>query len=350
MDKSIIRSSKSSKSLKIISKKIWDLSENIGLKKNLEFNLKLVSKKFGKKFQIKYCNIIIPVVLEKISLDTNNFTFYRLYYDENKTTNDLIPFKIDFYDVIKQKKNSNSYIAEIHKTNEINGSTIVELVLEINSKLGVKKSYLYDGTSVNCLNDRLDLSIIKLIDNGMTFYMKFGFEIDITKQYNRLLIFKNKKEWINKINYLLKKINLIKISDLISQYKKTLDLINQVVKTQDYNDLEIILINTVTIKPFGSNDFNYIEDKYKKINDLFEESNKVLNILMNTNEIYLGKYLIKLFESRSNCNTYKILIDYLCYNNIYKIVYKKNIIIRKYAVLFEYLIIMRRSFYFSYTY
>lgn len=343
IDKSIKKKSKN-------DKKIWVLTEEIGLVKKLDSNLELINKKFGKKFQIKYFNIIIPVVLEKISLDTNNLSFYRLYYDEKKSINDLIPFKIDFYDIIKQKKNSNSYISDIHKTNEINGSTMVELVLVINSKLGVKKSYLYDAAYINCLGDRLDLSIIKLIDNGMTFYMKFGFEIDIVKQYNRLLIFRNKKDWINKINYLIKKINLIKISDIISQYKKILDLINQIVKVQNYNDLDIILINTVTIKPFESNDFNYIEDKYKKINDLFEESNKVLNILVKTDEIYLAKYLVKLFESRNSCNTYKILMDYLFYNNIYKIVYKKNIIIRKHVVLFEYLMIMRRSFYFSYTY
>jgi hypothetical protein len=72
---------------------------------------------------------------------------------------------------------------------------MVQICLEINRILGVENIFLGDGTQVKCEknNEKMDLSLLKLIERGMTFYMNLGFDFDVTNcdwLYNR---FSNKK-------------------------------------------------------------------------------------------------------------------------------------------------------------
>ncbi len=334
--------------------KIFDLNdEKIKLSKNLQKNLKFLHKKFGKKFKIKYFDLECVVILEYISFDTNNFSFYRMKYYEKYSFDTLLPFKIDFYDIFEKKKNSNSYIAEIHKTYNISGSLMVKLVLAINKKLGVNKTFLYDSSSVICENDptnKIDLSFLKYIQNGVGFYTKLGFSFDTNNQLSRLVPFDNPKQLLKKLDSIIIKIRKITISEVIKLYQEILDIINKIIKTQDYNGLDIILIDTVTIKPLASNDFVFITDPKIKIHELFNECDNVIRLLLKSDEKYLYKYMIKLATDKKLCEEYVKLVDNLCLNQIYKIKYKNKIVIKDFVVWFHYLFFIKNSFYLSYKF
>ncbi len=329
--------------------KIFDLN-NFDIKFNakLESNLALVKKTFGSKFIIKYNEIEVPVIFSKIKLDSNNFEFYVLKYDEPDRTDDLYPFKISFFDPIVNKFNGNSYINNIRKTNKISGSSMVKLVIEINRVLGVKKTFLWDGSEVSCGDDQIDLGLMKIFEKGYTFYMNFGFKPDTTQKYYNLLIFDNSTQLESKLKTLLNKVKKITISNIISRYEKLLDIITKVVKTQDYTSFYIADIETYTFNPIDSNQLVNVKDSKKKIAGLFEEINSVLSILKKTNKKYLVDYLVELFKS--NCSDCTVLLKYLCYNSNYKIVWKKNIIQRNYLIYFHYIIAIRKYFYYSYTF
>ncbi len=132
-------------------------------------NLEILHKNYGSRFKIKYDDVDVNVVLQKKTLDSNNQDFYVLNYDEPDRTDELYPFKIAFFDPIVNKINGNSYIANIRKTKKISGSTMVKLVLEINRILKVKKTFLWDGSSIQCHNEEIDLGLMKVFEKGHTF-------------------------------------------------------------------------------------------------------------------------------------------------------------------------------------
>lgn len=324
--------------------------KNIKLKfgSNLTKNLNMLHKSYGSRFKIKYDDVEVNVVLQKKTLDSNNQEFYILNYDEPDRTDDLYPFKISFFDPIVNKINGNSYIANIRKTKKLSGSTMVKLVLEINRALKVKKTFLWDASSVQCQNDEIDLGLMKLFEKGHTFYMNFGFKFDTTISNHNLLIFEDSSQLEAKLKSLLDKVKRITIKSIIKQYEQLLDMITQIVKTQDYESLKILNLETYSYRPISSNQTVIIKDPKKRINGLFDEINQVLKILLKTKKKYLIDYMIELFKS--NCADCMILLKYLCYNYYYKIVWKKKIIQRNYLVYFHYIISIRKYFYYSYTF
>jgi hypothetical protein len=329
--------------------KIFNLNNfDINFNKNLKNNLALLKKTFGSKFIIKHNEIEVPVVLSKKKLDSNNFEFYVLNYDEPDRTDELLPFKISFFDPIINKFNGNSYINNIRKTNKISGSSLVKLVIEINKVLGVKKTFLWDGSSVQCGNEEIDLGLMKIFEKGYTFYMNFGFKPDTSQNNYLFLLFDNTEQLENKLTLLLSKVKKITITSIIKQYEKLLDMITQIIKTQDYKEFHIQNIETYTFTPIDSNQLVNVKDPKKKIFSMFEEISQVLQILGKTKKKYLIDYLVELFKT--NCADCATLLKYLCYNYNYKIIWKKNIIQRNYLIYFHYLIAIRKYFYYSYTF
>ena len=86
---------------------------------------------FGKKFNIKYKKIILPVILIKDdttdALKKYNITFYTLLYDQFEKTDYLFPFRIFFIDPIKYTNKNESFITDIHRASNITGSEIVQI-------------------------------------------------------------------------------------------------------------------------------------------------------------------------------------------------------------------------------
>lgn len=308
-------------------------------------NVSKLYKKYGSKFSIKMNDIVIPVKLVKTKLP-NGLKFYRLIYDIEHRTTRLTPIIIDFLDPIKVEINNFSYISNIQKTNDISGSNLVKICLAINKILGAKKTYLGDGTEVLCAknNQLMDLSYIKLIERGTTFYMNLGFDFEVTDKdwfYKR---FSSTKELKKKIYSLIKKIRTIKTITLINEYEATLSLITKIIKDNYKGKFEILYNNSNLTKEAEI----YAENPYKKITEIFDECKTMLEILnkyKNIEKFYL--ILVKTF--RETCDEYTTLNKYIMENDRTKIIYDKAVIKRNYVIDFDLLKNLRYSMY-SYTF
>ena len=311
--------------------KIFDLNKKYNFTKNVQNNILLLKKLFTSTFKIKSDKIKITVKIIKEKLKTCNLTYYSLILYQKKRTKHLHPFKIDFYDINKLIKNNNTYISNIHKTNTISGSKMINLVLAIQKKLNVKKTYIEDGASVKCQHNSMDLSSFKMIEKFKTFYMKYGFQMEI-KSSSFYLSYKTKKQQNEYLSSLIGDIKKIKIKTIINDLNKIIDILAKVIKKNDYQNLIIKNLNSTGIKPSA---YYYVEYPENKISRIFDLSHKVILILNNTNEAYLYKYLIKLFNNQTLCSDYITLWGFLNNGN-YNILEYKNIIVDKsYVELFK---------------
>lgn len=323
---------KSSSKKKRKSTKIFDLSKSYPQfkKYSLQDNLKLFKKDFGTDFKIRYNKKIIDAKLELKKL-SNQTRFYRMSYDIPHRTNELTPFIIDFIDIYSGDKNNKSYINNIHKTNKLSGSEIVKICLEINRILGVQQVYLTDVSHILCNMDNryFNLQFIKLLENKKSFYMKFGFDFDISNRDYLYHRFKDKKSFYLDFNKTIDKIKKIKISDLILECQEILNLLNQVVIENNKRELQITSLIDKTPEYeeiFKKNTFDNINDYYY----YRMETLKKLNKYKHRKDFY--KLLIYL--QNHHCEDYNILKENIADWNIYRIKYGKKTITRDYLPSF----------------
>ena len=308
-------------------------------------NVSKLYKKFGSKFSIRMNDITIPVSLVKTKLP-NGVNFFRLIYDIEHRTTRLTPIIIDFIDPIKAETNNFSYISSIHRTNDISGTNLIKICLAINKILGAKKTYLGDGTEVLCTknNQLMDLSYIKLIERGTTFYMNLGFDFEVTDRDWFYKKFSSTKELKKQIYKLLKKIRTIKTITLIKEYEETLSLLFKIIKDNYKGKFEILYNNSNLTRESEI----YSDNSYRKITEIFDECKIILEILnkyKNINKLYL--ILVKTF--RETCDEYTLLNKYIIENDRSKIIYNKTIIKRNYVIDFDLLKNLRYSYY-SYSF
>jgi hypothetical protein len=178
----------------------------------------------------------------------------------------------------------------------------------------------------------MDLSYIKLIERGTTFYMNLGFDFEVTDKdwfYKR---FSSTKELKKKIYSLIKKIRTIKTVSLINEYEATISLITKIIK-DNYNGKFEILYNNSNLT---------------KEAEIFDECKTMLEILnkyKNIDKFYL--ILVKTF--RETCEEYTTLNKYIMENDRTKIIYDKTVIKRNYVIDFDLLKNLRYSMY-SYSF
>ena len=154
------------------------------------------------------------------------------YYSIFSLTNE---FRINFFH--NKPSFENVYIASINKSEKHSGSEVVKFVIDfLKSFKQVKKAYLMDAATVNCKNsdDKISLSLYKLLISYVGFYQKFGF---------RLVIDYGKEEDItNKMVLLAKKVANYKVKDILKNFKEIIKFIEKYkqdveVKTKyNYND------------------------------------------------------------------------------------------------------------------
>lgn len=317
--------------------KVFDLSKNYPeyKKGDLQNNLKKFKKKYGMTFAIKYEDIKINVIIKKEILPSD-IEFYRMVYDTPHRTSSLLPFVIDFIDLNTLEKNNNTYIANIHKTDKISGTDMVKICLAVNRILGAEKTILGDGTKIMCEQNKeyMNLSYLKLIERGTTFYMNLGFDYEINEDTQSVFMYyryTDKNKFMNDLNKNLENIRKIKIIDIIQEIKNTLDLVNFIIKDGYKKNFDILLNNSI----FTIKDYTYLENPKSKINDLFNECKDILDILNKySNEIYLYKLLVKLFKE--SCAEYTKVFNYVAKNQRYKIIYGNKIITRDYIDYFNF--------------
>ena len=318
-----------------MSSKIFNCStkqNKLGFTKDVQKNVSLLLKHFGPKFKIKDKKIIVPVRIIKEKFKSSNFKYLSLVYDQPERIHDLIPFKIDFCDKNTLEKNNVTYIANIHKTDKISGSVMVTLVLNIQRKLNVEKTYLHDGASVKCNKKKMYLSQLKMIEKFRTFYMKFGFEMVVKGDYPPFRNI-NKKQQQQYLKTLINNIKAIKIKDVIKDFNKIIYIISEVVKKNDYKNFKIQHLDNIgIITDVG----HYYQNNPKEdIPQIFRDCYLILNILNNTKEKLLYKYLIKLFNDKNKCNDYITIWEYFEQNKYNIISYKKKVVKRDYIELFQ---------------
>ena len=304
---------------------------------------------FGNKFTIYHKigskDFEFDVLFEQRELP-NEIKFYQMTYNIPHRTSSLYPFKIDFYDYVRGTLNNNSYIANIQKTDKISGTDMLKICLKINEVLGVKKTNLIDETTVKCKKEEIDLSFVKLLEYDKTFYTRLGFEFEITDNLDPLIKFNDKQKLMEEIDRIIKVIRKIKISDIIDEYEKTLNLITKILKENNKENMDIMIDNWSTYKNIEE---IYIENPYDELKDIFAECNDVLRILNKyPEEELLYTLLIKLFKDK--CEEYSILYKNLIENRRTKIIYGDKKIQREYVSDIQMLLTYSESYLFSYEF
>jgi hypothetical protein len=323
--------------------KTFDLNETKYIfSSNLQKNLKKIEKIFGKIFFIKFNDIKIKVKLKIVKHKFMKLKYYTLTYDIKNREFIYYPLEITFIDTVEGKciLNNNCMINNIHKTDKISGSQLIQLAINLCKCLKVKKSYLFDEASIECNEYSYDLSYIKLLQNNLTFYMKYGFEIDINYPKFNLMFNNKKKKYIFLYN-LIKSCKKVKNKDIIKLYKDLLKIIINIIVNQDYNNLKI---------------YNkYILDNDKTLNkisiyDLFINVKNVLDLLCNNKEKYLYETMIKLFNDKNLCSKYYIIENNFIYDLMYEVIYKNKKI--NFGILYNFKLLhyLRQMTYYSYTY
>jgi hypothetical protein len=327
---------------------VFDLydKKQVFKKGEVQKNIKYIYEKYGESFNIKYKNHILPVILTKKYLP-NGREYFSLKYDIPDRTLELLPFRIDFIDNISMQLNNITYIGNIHRTTNISGNEMVNICLRINKLLGAKKTRLIDAAGIYFNNKKVDLSYLKLLERGQTFYMNLGFEFEITNTQFMYFKFDNKKQLKKYVNELIERLKSIKIEDLKEEYSKILELINLAVKENNKDLFQIILTDEYE---FVEQNFSrYKERPFESIPELFQECYYVLSILNNTKFTYLYELLVDLFRIQNKENYLK-LIQFLSESYRHKIIYGEQEVTRTYNMDFMLLKKIRQDYFYSYTF
>jgi len=321
--------------------KVLNLDKKQYFKGDLKSNLSQFYKNYSGKILIKYKKKKINTVVEYSKL-ANGLKYISIFSDDDNRETPLMLFKIDFIDIRTAKFNGNAYIANIHRSKEISGTTLVNMCITICKMLAVKTIIIGDGTEVYCYDEVYDLSFLKLIETGKTFYMRFGFENDPTGN-SGYYQFKNLKELKLMRNNLINYIRNIKMSDIIKEYKNTLEIVT---KCMAENNKGKLIVTLLADAPPGKSNY------FKKENPAMSEN--ILSLFVECLDIFkiINEYkkftmfyelLVYLFNYR--CEHYNVLNKYILNSSRIKIKYGSKTINRPYIEKITILNKIRYSWY-----
>jgi len=331
----------------IDEKMIFDLSKDYNFTENVQENLNILINVFGEDFYIKDNDIILPVKLKESKLKLTKKKFFILKYKLEKRFTQLNPFKIYFHDFKTGEVNNISYITDIHRTKLITGTKMVNIVINIQKKLKVKRTYLNDQATVMCGSMEMRISPIKMIDKMITFYTKFGFKFD-EKKIPYLDKFDDQKQFMKEIKNIVDKIRSLTIADVIKDIHDILDILVQVVKNNDYRNFNIQHISRLDIEP---EDYNYQINPHVDVSNLFLMCQQISAIFNNSKDVYVHKHLSNSFNGRENCDDFVDVWGYLTSNRFNIISYKDKTINIEYKIWFSMLetIISRTTYYYDFN-
>ena len=295
---------------------------------NVKKNIKNIITKYGTNFIIKNENIKLPIKVsyhsEKYNDDVKYYTF--VYSQKNRKT-PLHPFKIIFYDTENFKENNNCEISNIQKTKEYSGTNIMNTILKLLRVLNIKRVNIADGATIKCNNSQIDLTLFKLIEKNVGFYARFGFKSFISYiDYENKTKYKNATIMNQVLILKLQQFRNIKIDTLIALLNKLLSICTSILKTQDYTNVKIYVINNFNT--------TYLLDKQYRayILALFEDIDILLHILLKFKNKKLGNVLIYLFYN--HCELYQDIFNIIG-DSIYSIEYQKDKVEFKFKILYR---------------
>ena len=291
---------------------------------DLQNNLVELKNHFGNSFYIKFGDINLKFELEKINHNPfNDIKFYRLIHKVGKRITSREPLIIDFIDPISIELNNNCCLTSIQRTEEYTGKQLVNLCIEICKKLKVNKIITGDEATINCDGVKIDLSLLKLIENKKTYYMSLGFDVEKSNANYFLLYIKDKETILQLMNQYIDKIRLIKTKKIIKECDETICLLKKAQEENYSGNLKI----TIHIPKIYQGEPFYVENQNTKAPKILENLNQVSTII-NKYQEYEFIYEILLMLSKTNCKEYSILLEFLMNSHI--ITYDSKTIKRKY--------------------
>ncbi len=293
-------------------------------------NITHIHNTYGKYFNLKYKKITYPCILE-IKTNINNDTkYFELRYDIGVERYELHPFLIWFIDYYEMKRDNYVHIHNVQKIDKLfTGNNIMTFLMYLLKKIKVEKITLEDDSTVLCQNEEVRLPPIKFLEKKSSFYEKYNF-VKTQHHMSTFFKFKTTKDYNKALNDIIDRIQRIKINHLIKKLHSLLDFITDSVKKQ------------IDIVAFGvkspSNIYpqvNWIMPEIR-VTNMFNTVINILKILQYSNDIYLYKYLIKLFKDRDNCDYYIILYEDLLQLKIHTLSTGKDKITLNFVKLFRY--------------
>lgn len=281
---------------------------------SVEQNLKKIVKKYGERFLLQSTHAVLPT---RLYLDNSHgVKHYIMRYDLPNRTSNFFPFKVDFIDVHSGKvAGKNAYISSIHRTGDISGTHIMELILRVLTILNVHRVSLRDVATISCNKREIDLSLFKLIEKGTTFYGKFGFHFDVTLMRSRY----PSKEYMNKVLMSsLAYVKRLRVSEVRKVYHDAMMILLQAISDQNYSWLKFethapfdyVNKDAKIVVPLSSNRSTCFQ--------VLREIDTVLKVL-DGKFVLLCELLVHMF--RNHCDTYVTLYDNVINYNIESISY-----------------------------
>lgn len=310
------------KTCKIIEKKTYMLNKDYNFGNSVQKNIETAYNNWGEIFNLmsKSLNMQVTVFINKQKTVDNKYV-YSLEYFQEKKNSDILPFRIEFYDVTTGQLNNTTYISDISKTEQYTGTQIVNFCLEINKMFKVKKVYLHDGSTIDCYEHKISLNIIKLLENKKTFYMKLGFNLEknINSAMYPLLNSLSNDQYSSKIMEVIDKIRKIKTVDFIKKSVECLDLLVSIQKNitdQDYN----LEIKDIDVRPISQEYITYHSNPVAAIKYYISKYIDIINIVKPLSKIkYFYQVLINLFKNK--CYDYNTLYLSISFFNFYELTY-----------------------------
>jgi hypothetical protein len=287
--------------------KTFDLNKthNYFIPEDVQQNLKILEQMFGNNFFIKCEEININVTFDKLShRPYNDLSFYRLKFINNESSKSG-GFTIDFINPLNFDLSDISCLNNLMKTEEYSGSQLVQFALQINKVLKVKKIMLGDEASLSCNGAKIDLSFQKLIESKKTYYMKLGFEIEISNSNFYLTKITNKETILHLIDTLVDSIRSITTISIINECNQIIKLISTAIKDNYSKNFEI---KKLTPSPYLDDDV-IVDNPKKNISTILNNCVEILNIL---NEYKTHEFIYEILTIifKEKCEKYITLINY----------------------------------------
>lgn len=307
-------------------------------------NIKNIVKKHGNKFVLKNEATELPCVLNSVTeYSNNNLTYYSLKYNIDVVSNFLLPFCVLFIDYRQVELNNNCHITNIHRTNKVSGTNIMKTLLKFFNMLHINRVTLHDGTRIYCNNREMDLSFLKLLEKGMTFYQKFGFKICRDTLFWHRMEYKDDESFSEKLANNLDKFKKIQLKYIETAYKYILEILYTVIKDQNYENLKLLLYNHEGPRVLKNN-YNNRSSVMKLVRDI----DIILKLVKKSGRKYLYELMIDLFYN--NCNDYVFIEEFIIDNMLDTVIYKNKKVVLEDIKIFTTIKYIRNSALFEYTY
>jgi len=233
---------------------------------NVDTNIKSIINNLGHKFIIKD-DVEIPVKFIDVT-QPNGLKHYALYYDTEKIYEQEHPIKILFVNIHTGDHDNSAYINNLSKTDNISGTRMMNIIFKFLKIINTKYVRLHDGATIGYVN----LSLIKLLESGQTWYMKFGFKFDTSNYYSIAYKYKSHNDVMKRIHFLLDQFKKLTVDEMMEKYTLIANL----------ESAEVICVNPHTMLE---------SDYYKNSSYDLAKSKKFYNECLECIRPYSGKLL-----------------------------------------------------------